>query len=188
MDPIMASISIFAGTFAPDGWYDCSGQAIPVNQNQALYALIGNIYGGNSTTFNLPDLRGRVVIGQGQGPNLQNYLLGQKGGVENVTLTVAQMPAHNHPLTGSFGLQVSKNPGTHDIPNAGDYLGTVAESGGANANAYTATAGTTVPLGGFSGTGGGIGVTGGGQAHTNMQPYLVLRYIICWQGIFPSRP
>jgi microcystin-dependent protein len=189
--PLMATVSIFAGTFAPLGWYDCSGQQLAISSNQALYSLIGVTYGGNgSTTFNLPDLRGRAVVGQGQGPNLQNYTLGQVGGVPTVTLTVAQLPTHNHPLTGSFGLQVSKGLGTHDIPNAGDYLGTVVESGSFNANAYVASnaIGTPVALGGFSGTGGGIGMAGGGLAHENMQPYLALRYVIAYQGAYPMRP
>jgi microcystin-dependent protein len=188
MDAFIATILPFAATFAPKNWADCQGQLINISSNTALFALLGTTYGGNgTTTFALPDLRGRVIVGIGQGGGLSNYAQGQLGGTENVTLTTAQLPAHNHPLTGSFSLQVSKGLGTHDIPNAGDYLGTVVESGGTNANAYTATAGTTVALGGFSGSGATVGMTGNNQPHSNMQPYLALRYIICLYGIFPPR-
>lgn len=189
MEPILGSVFIFAGTFAPLGCFDCAGQQLAIQDYTALFSLVGTMYGGNGqTTFNLPDLRGRVVIGQGQGGGLPNYVMGQMGGSENVTLNVNQIPSHTHTLTGSFGLKVSTNPGTHQVPAANDYLAAVTEQNGTEFWAYTASAGTTVALGGFSATGATVGMTGGGQPHSNLQPYLVVRYIIAYEGVYPSQP
>src|SRR6478672_10112699 len=96
-EPFLAEIIMFAGNFAPRGWAFCQGQILSIAQNTALFSLLGTTYGGNGqTTFALPDLRGRVPVGTGQGPGLSNYDLGQVSGSESVTLTVSQMPAHNH--------------------------------------------------------------------------------------------
>src|SRR5664279_4089451 len=117
MDPLLASILIFAGNFAPRGWALCNGQLMAINQNQALFSLLGTTYGGDGfTTFALPDLRGRVPIHMGQGPGLSNYIIGQTGGSENTTLLPTNLPPHTHPL-----IATSEPGSTSDPTNA--YLG-----------------------------------------------------------------
>ena len=171
MDPLLASILIFAGNFAPKGWAFCNGQLLAINQNQALFALLGTTYGGNGqTTFALPDLRGRVPIHFGQGPGLSNYDLGQAGGAENTTLTVNNLPAHNHPL------HATSEGGSTSAP-AGAYLGNT----GALDREYNIS-GTSVTM-----NAGAIGATGASQPFSNVQPYLAINFIIALQGIFPSR-
>lgn len=202
MDSYMASIMLFAGTFAPQQWMDCAGQTIQIQQNTALFSLIGTTYGGNGTsTFMLPDLRGRVAIGAGMGQasGLSNYALGQVGGAETVTLNINQMPAHSHTLTGgstsglSATLAASLATTGHNVPAQGDYLA-VMVANGEPVSAYVSAgqAGSTVNLGGITVTGtasaGTISQTGGNQPHSNIQPFLGLRYIICTQGIYPPRP
>src|SRR5437879_11862971 len=108
--PLLGSIIMFAGNFAPRGWALCNGQILPIAQNTALFSILGTTYGGNGqTTFALPDLRGRVPVGSGQGPGLSNYDLGQQGGSESETLTVNQMPEHTHAITGEVYITVNKN-------------------------------------------------------------------------------
>src|SRR3977135_4488699 len=100
MDPLLTMIFAFGGNFSPQGYLLCSGQLLAISQNTALFSLLGTTYGGNGTTnFALPDLRGRVPVGQGQGPGLSNYSLGQVDGVENFALTTGQMPVHTHAIT-----------------------------------------------------------------------------------------
>ena len=100
MDPMLASIMIFAGNFAPRGWAFCDGQLLAISANSALFSLLGTTYGGDGrTTFGLPDLRGRAAIGPRHGPGLSNYALGQRGGVETVTLNITQIPSHTHLAT-----------------------------------------------------------------------------------------
>ena len=102
MDPLLGSIILFAGNFTPRGWAACNGQILSIAQNNALFALLGTTYGGDGmTTFALPDLRGRVPIGFGQGNGLTNVALGEAAGAEKITLTVAQMPQHSHTLNGA---------------------------------------------------------------------------------------
>lgn len=211
MDAFLATILPFAATYAPQGWADCVGQTISIQQYTALFALLGTTYGGDGrTTFGIPDLRGRVIVGQGQGPGLANYVQGQRAGSENVTLTAAQLPAHSHGATqaastvsgGSVSgltLAVSQATSGHETPQPGEYLAAMIAGGGENVSAYIAAAsrGYTVPLGGLSGgsisgatvANGAITIasTGNNQPHPNLQPYLVLRYIICIQGLFPPR-
>lgn len=171
MDEFIGTIKAFGFNFAPRGWALCQGQLLPIAQNTALFSLLGTTYGGNgTTTFALPDLRGRMPIGQGQGPGLSNYVMGQMGGTENTSLIANNLPAHSHTL------------------NAYSEAGDVASP----ANALLATSGTLDPEYRASGTGvtmaaGAIGVTGGGQPFNNVQPYLVVNYSICVNGIFPSR-
>lgn len=106
MEAFIGSILLFAGTYAPRDWLFCHGQQLPIQQHAALYSILGTTYGGNgTTTFNLPDLRGRVPLQAGQGPGLSNYPLGQAGGLEVVTLTHSQLPPHNH------GVQLATGPG-----------------------------------------------------------------------------
>ncbi len=173
MDPFIGEITIFAGNFAPRGWAFCWGQMISISQNTALFSLLGTYYGGNgTTTFALPDLRGRIPLGMGQGPGLQTYNLGQMGGQESVTLTNPQMPMHIH----TTSVAVNGNPGNSAAPN-GRYL-----SASDQRNAQYTDQGGTGNLAGVSSA-----TAGGSQPHENMQPYLSLNFIIALQGIFPSR-
>ena len=167
-EPFLGEIRAFGFNFAPRGWASCNGQLLPINQNQALFALLGTIYGGNGqTTFALPDLRGRVPINQGQSSGASTYSLGQAIGVENVTLLVSQIPAHTHRLNASPDNATTTDPGNNLLAVARS--ATYASSGSAAMNP------------------GAIAITGGSQPHENRQPYLTVNYCIALQGIFPSR-
>ena len=179
MDGYIAEIRMFAGNFAPRNWALCQGQIMSIAQNTALFSLLGTTYGGNGqTTFALPDFRGRVAVGVGQGPGLANKDLGEISGSESVTLAVTQIPAHSHTAT----INVNAGLGNQSNPS-GNFL-----AGGQDATANPiptyATASTAASLNAGSVTGGN---TGGSQPHTNMQPYCGMNYIICLFGIFPSR-
>ncbi|MGZ4280852.1 MAG: phage tail protein [Gaiellaceae bacterium] len=164
-EPFLGMIIIFGGNFAPKGWAFCNGQLLPINQNTALFSLLGTTYGGNgTTTFALPDLRGRVPLHFGQGPGLSNYVEGQVGGVENVTLLTSQMPAHTHVQPATAGDETTNRPNEAIPARGGVYAST---PDGSNLAATSSA--------------------GGGQPHVNLQPYLALNYIIALQGIFPSR-
>ncbi|HEX8298913.1 MAG TPA: tail fiber protein [Rubricoccaceae bacterium] len=181
LDPFIGEIMIAGFNYAPRGYAFCSGQLLPINQNTALFSLLGTTYGGNgSTTFGLPDLRGRAPVGVGQGPGLGNYSMGQLGGTENTTLNATQMPQHLHALTG--GLPVSSAPGTTADPIGG----TLAQPA-SGIPQYV----TTVP----DGTGGILplspgttAIAGGSQPFDNRDPFLVMNFCIATTGIFPSRP
>lgn len=176
MDEYIAIIKLFAGNFAPRGWAFCDGRSLPVNQYQAVYAILGTTYGGNgTTTFNLPDLRGRVPVGMGQGPGLTDRPLGQPFGQEDVTLTTAQLPPHTHGLQGSSDGATSPDPAGLGLAYTGD------PGVPSGTNSYGPLA-TPAPM-----AAGSIGAAGGGQAHANVPPSLGLNYIICLEGIFPSR-
>jgi microcystin-dependent protein len=170
--PYIGEIRLFAGTFAIYGWSFCNGAAMSIAQNEALFNLLGTTYGGDGVnTFNLPDLQGRVPVHQGQGAGLSNYPLGQKAGVENVTLTVAQLPAHSHVAMGSATGTGTSNPGNATWGNSG----IVNESFGAGSSANSSmNAGST-------------SMTGGNQPHNNLLPYLVVSFIIALQGVYPSQ-
>ncbi len=169
-EPFIGEIDLVAFDFAPKGYAVCQGQILSIQQNQALFALLGTTYGGNGVqTFALPDLRGRRIISSGQGPGLSPYSLGQVGGEETVTLTVPQMPAHTHlPLASSAPAAV--------LSPSGSFWGSVS---GTSLFSTAPTPAAMAPA--------AIGSTGGGQPHDNMQPYLVMNYIIALNGIFPSR-
>jgi microcystin-dependent protein len=163
MEQYYATILMFAGNFAPVGTLFCDGQLMPISSNTALFSLIGTTYGGNgSTTFALPDMRGRVPMHPGQGSGLTNRLLGEKGGEEKVSLNASQMPAHVHAVVGS---------GAASTYESGKVLSN-------SASIYTDVP-PTWALG---------NPTGGGQQHSNLQPYLCVNFVICTQGIYPSRP
>lgn len=201
-EPFIASVILFAGNFAPRGWAFCAGQIFSIQQNAALFSLLGTTYGGNGqTTFALPDLRGRVPIGQGQGPGLPNFSLGQLAGELTHTMTQLEMPIHNHAATfvgnaSALGADVTFNvtgtKATKDLPAAGDQLADVEPN---LTKIYAPAGGTTqIKLGGTSAaiTGGitgtvQVGMAGGSQPLSIMQPYLALNYIIAIEGIFPSR-
>lgn len=172
MEPFIGEIKLFAGNFAPRGWAFCDGQLLPINQWQALFSILGTMYGGDGrTTFALPDLRGRVPLHPGTGPGLSTYSVGENGGAEQVALNVNQMPTHTHSLNANTNVGNNPNPAGASIAdtkgNDKDYM----KSGEVN-TAMSAQS---------------IGSTGGGQPHENRQPYLAVNYIIALQGIFPSR-
>lgn len=172
-DPFTAEIRMFPYSFAPKGWASCDGQVMPASQNTALFSLLGATYGGNGTTnFCLPDLRGRAPLQSGQGPGLRHRELGEAGGSETVTLTEAQMPAHNHRMYGSI------EEGTQGTLGAGVTL-----AGSVGGTLYSPASGSMSTLG--AGT---LAAAGGGQPHNNMQPYLTTRFCIALAGAFPPRP
>lgn len=177
MEAFIATILLFAGNFAPRGWLFCQGQLLPINQNQALFSLLGTTYGGDGvTTFALPDLRSRVPVGAGQGPGLTNRALGEKGGTETVALSAEQLPAHTHQLLASTA------PADLNDPTNAALAQTVDPSYTPGPPVYAKDA-PTVPM-----MAGSVGAAGGSQSHPNMPPYLGLNYIICLEGIYPSRP
>jgi microcystin-dependent protein len=166
--PFIGEIRLFPYNFAPRGWAFCAGQILPIAQNTALFSLLGTNYGGNGqTTFGLPDLRGRVAMSSGQGPGLANYSLGEMSGVETITLSQSQMPPHTHLLACSS-----------DDGNAGSPPGNFPASA---ANPIYANAANS------SMNPAALNISGGGQPHSNLQPYLILNYCIALEGIFPSR-
>ncbi len=188
MDPYIGQIILFAGKFNPVGWQNCEGQLLSIADYSPLYSLIGTTYGGNgSTNFALPDLRGRAPIHVGKNPSGSNYLLGQIGGVENVTLTLPQIPVHTHPSTLT-GVAATSATATKNTPG-GNILAQWVDGSTGAANAIYATPATTpsTPLSGPA-TGGTTGVAGSSQAHSDMQPYLPVRYIIALVGVWPQHP
>jgi microcystin-dependent protein len=162
--PYVGEIRMFAGNFAPAGWMFCEGQLLPISENETLFQLIGTTYGGDGqSTFALPDLRGRLPLHQGNG-----FTLAETGGVEEVTLTVQQIPAHSHPLLAS-----QDNAGANAV--AGNVTGQV----GAIQIYREATPASALSPG-------AVGGTGGSQPHSNFQPYLCIDFIISLFGLFPS--
>jgi microcystin-dependent protein len=171
-EAFIGSIVMFAGNFAPRGWAFCQGQLLPIAQNTALFSILGTTYGGNGqTTFALPDLRGRAPIGTGQGPGLTNITLGEAAGSESVTLNVTQMPAHTHAVACD-----ATSAGAADPANA--FPGNPGALSGAQLYGPTASA-TMAPA--------MIAPSGGSQPISVQQPFLGINYIICLEGIFPSR-
>jgi microcystin-dependent protein len=167
--PYIGEIRIFAGNFAPQGWAFCDGQVLAISDNDVLFNLIGTTYGGDGqSTFALPDLRGRVPIHQGTDAG-NTYLLAQNGGVENVTLTTQQIPSHNHGFVASTETSTGNNPGN----NISDQNVTI--------QIYTVGSATD------SFNAGAIGIAGGSQPHSNIQPILGVNFIISLFGIFPSQ-
>ncbi|MGE9008464.1 phage tail protein [Leptospira interrogans] len=161
-DPFMSEIRMMSFNFAPKGWALCNGQTMAINQNQALFSLLGTTFGGNGqTTFALPNLQGRVPTHMGG----IGHFLGQAGGEQSHTLSIPEMPSHPHTFQGT----------TNNADNAtGNLMAT-------SANLYTPAANLTTLVPST------VGNAGGSQAHENMQPYLVISFCIALQGIFPSR-
>src|SRR5947209_13606717 len=165
--PYVGEIRMFAGNFAPAGWMFCEGQLLPISENETLFNLIGTTYGGDGqSTFALPDLRGRIPMHFGNG-----FTLAETGGVETVTLMVAQMPAHSHPYVGTSNTALVNPP-----QNA-----LLATLPGANITAYL----TDPPVLPFNPS--AVGPAGGSQPHDNFQPYLCINFILSLFGIFPSQ-
>ncbi|WP_151089230.1 phage tail protein [Hymenobacter baengnokdamensis] len=173
-EPYIGEIRPIGINFAPKNWAFCNGQLLSINQNQALFSLLGTTFGGNgTTTFGLPDLRSRVPVGVGQGPGLQNYLQGQAGGTETVTLLTTQLPAHQHSITGT--LQASSDQ--EDQEPTGNFLSV------GDAKQYSAGP-ATVAMASITGT---TANAGGNQPHENRSPALGLNYVIALNGVYPSR-
>jgi microcystin-dependent protein len=174
----IGEIMLFAGTFCPRYYQECDGRLLPIAQYQALFALVSTTYGGNGqTTFALPDLRGRVPIGQGQGAGLTYRNQGELAGTENETLLSSQMPQHNHTVTinqPASTTAATKGTPENNIPAVPER--SVAAYTDAAADKYMRAPSVSV------------GISGSNQPHNNMQPYLTLRYCIATDGIFPSRP
>ena len=169
-EPFIGQIMIFGGNFPPRGWAFCDGSLLAIQSNTALFSILGTTYGGDGrVTFGLPDLRGRVPIGMGNGPGLTPRQQSEMSGEENHTLITSEMPAHNHTVT----VGVSGNP-----PSTSRASGAVPASG----QFYDAAANAAGSLGAVA-----CANAGGNQGHNNMQPYLALNYVIALQGIFPSR-
>ena len=195
MDPMMASIILFAGNFAPRGWAFCDGQLLPISQYSALFSLLGTTYGGDGrTTFALPDLRGRTPIGPRNGPGLSHYRLGQKGGVEHVIFNTTQIPSHSHLASAvdvTVSLKASSAEANLHTPTAGSSLAAGNEVNGRGTDPVQmyndATPDITLAGGSSSTSSITIGNTGGNLSHENRQPFLAVNYIIALQGVFPSR-
>ncbi len=163
-EPYLGEIRAFGFNFPPKGWLTCSGQLLAINQNQALFSLLGTTYGGNgTTTFGLPNLNGCVPV-HAIGGSIQ---LGEMSGVESVTLTVAEMPAHSHSCLANAAAVDNGTPVGHTWGKESAQAYGAAQNGSMHVTAILSV--------------------GGGQPHSNMQPYLVLNFCIATQGIFPSR-
>lgn len=188
---------MFAADFAPKYWAFCNGQTLAINQNQALFSLLGTTYGGNGvSTFMLPDLRSRVAIGTGAaGSGITNRVLGEIGGAPAHTLTITEMPQHTHGsnLSGSGKLSVSSAAASLTTPITGATIASPIKATGRSSTPLLGFNNTQpdVALGSASINTGQLAVTnapiGSNAAHSNMQPYLGMNYIICLQGIYPSR-
>ncbi len=170
-DPFLGEIRLFAGTFAPRGWALCEGQLLEVSQFDALFSLLGTIYGGDGrTTFGLPDLRGRVPIHQGTGPGLSPRRIGARGGSETVTLTTANLPSHTHPPRASTSVGTESTP-QGNVPAESPSMDLYVE--GETPDTALASA--------------AVANVGGSQSHFNLAPFLCVNYIIALSGIYPSR-
>ncbi len=171
MDPYIGDIRLFGGSFAPRGWVLCAGQLMSISQFSAVFAVIGTTYGGDGvTTFAVPDLRGRIPVGQGTGPGLTPRVLGQQFGSETVTLLSTQIPSHTHNLEASTATAGEETP-TNGVfaQNGTDKFYVSAASGAEQLNPAT------------------IQLDGGSLPHDNIMPTTAINYIMCVEGIFPSR-
>lgn len=191
-DPFIGQISMFAGNFAPRGWAFCNGQLLSVSQHTALFSILGTTYGGNGqTTFALPNLQGRVPVHIGQSPDTSNYMLGEAGGVESVTLTISQMPAHSHQVTksGSGSLQVA-GTGSNALttPSAtNNILGASAAGGSPSAAIWSDELNDPVSLANPINANFIVQLAGGSQPFSIRNPYLGMNFIIALEGLYPVR-
>lgn len=189
-DPFLADIMMVGFNFCPRGWAAADGQLLPINQNQALFSLLGTQFGGDGrSTFGLPDLRGRAIVKEGRGPGLSDYRIGEKAGVERITANLSNLATHSHTIVGDLSgvMMASTNPPSTNDPE-GNYFSTFPS--GVTANAYASTQTTALPMASNSvevilPT--DTGRTGNQQAANNMQPFQVIKFCIATQGLFPSR-
>lgn len=181
MDGYIGVVMLFAGNFNPMNWMFCEGQLLSINAYQALYAVIGTTYGGDGrTNFALPDLRGRAPIGVGSGPGLSTYNIGQKAGFETVTLSQAEMPMHNHLINAVNSNGTVASPIGKVLAISNGEVQIDRDSYPFQGKNYGDNPNTTLNANSISSI-------GNNTAHNNMQPYLAMRYIICVEGMFPSR-
>lgn len=168
-EPFVGEIKMFAGTFAPRNWALCDGQLLSIPQNDALFSLLGTIYGGDGrTTFGLPDMRGRLPIHMGTGPGLAPRQIGQRFGQENVTVTAAQVPSHTHQMRAADDAGETTDPTGQVQARTSD-------------DSYSASSPNT------NMASEAISASGGSSSHTNVQPFLCINFIIALFGIYPSR-
>jgi microcystin-dependent protein len=166
-DPFIGQIQQFGFNYAPSGWAFCNGQTMAIAQNQALFALLGTMYGGDGVqTFKLPDLQGRLALHFGQSPGTSAYTQGAVGGTESVTLTTTQLPQHTHNLMASSAAKLVATPAANGLGGFSMYINLAPDS-------------TLNPA--------SIGLTGGSQPHENRQPIMVINWCIALVGLFPSR-
>jgi microcystin-dependent protein len=171
-EPFIGQITLGGWNFAPRGWATCSGQLLPISQNTALFSLLGTTFGGDGrTTFSLPDMRGRTVVGQGNGPGLSTISWGQKGGTSDTTLSVLNMPAHSHRVNSTNAIGNLSGPGTDFLAKAAPGTQNIYHNGPPTQQMDPAM----------------ISTEGGGRSFSNMQPFIGMYYVIALQGIFPSR-
>jgi microcystin-dependent protein len=177
MEPYLGEIKMFSGNFAPRGWAFCAGQLLSIAQNQALFSILGTTFGGNGTTnFALPDYRGRVPVGTGQGPGLSNYTIGEQTGSETVTLTQSQMPIHTHVIRAVSGAADQNVPGvTCNLSSMG------LTSDGSSVSGYSdAAPDTTLNPNALT-------PAGGSTPTPILQPLLAITFIIALEGVYPAR-
>lgn len=169
-EPFVGEIRMFAGNFAPRGWAFCDGQLLAVSQNDALFSLLGTIYGGDGrTTFGLPDMRGRIPIHKGHGPGLSERRLGSKSGAEHDTLTTNQLPSHTHDFLANTELATDQSPQGKVVAQG---VGTTFYSNASPDTSFAHNATTN---------------SGGSRSHNNMMPSLCVSFIIALFGVYPSR-
>lgn len=179
--PYLSEIRMFCCNFAPQGWAFCNGGTLQISTNTALFSLLGTTYGGNgTTTFGLPDLRGRYAMHFGQGSGLSNRVQGEIGGSETTMLVATNLPPHTHSISATVSMACSSGAGNSDNPTGKILAGSASDE---NYTAPASATGTMAPLT-VSGT---SGSTGTGSAFSNMPPYLVVNFCIALQGIYPSR-
>jgi microcystin-dependent protein len=170
MDPFIGQIRIFAGSFAPDGWFFCDGSLLSIAEYETLYTLLGTTYGGDgSSTFGLPDLRGRTPLHQSFGPDSQTYVIGAQLGSETVTLVPDELPAHTHAFTATSAAANTPNPSNNYLAQSSQ----VSAFFGDNPSVAMQNNSLT-PV-------------GGSQPHENRMPFLTTSFIIAWAGIYPSQ-
>lgn len=173
MAPFVGEIRMFAGNFAPNGWMFCEGQTLPISENEVLFQLIGTTYGGDGqSTFNLPNLASRVPIHMGTGPDGTTYQLGEMAGVEEVTLTVQQIPSHSHAMlcNNGDGNKIADPQNTYASTTDLTQYSTLGSDGSQMGNPALLSDGS-----------------GGSQPHENIQPFLCINFIISLFGVFPSQ-
>lgn len=180
-DQFLGQIQAFAFQFAPKGWAQCNGQLLPIQQNAALFALLGTAFGGNGmTTFALPDLRSRLAVSQGQSPSGSTYAMGEAVGTENVTVLPAEMPMHTHAMNIVNNGTVGGAPApSSSVQLASAHVASQSEAAVALLYAPAAPAQPVLIE--------NLGPAGGSQPHSNMMPYLTINYCIALQGVFPPR-
>jgi microcystin-dependent protein len=176
MEPYLGEIRLFAGTYAPRNWHFCDGALLPIAEDEALFSLIGAAFGGDGRTqFALPDLRGRVPVGQGTGTGLRPRVMGQRGGCETVTIDVDHLPSHDHPLNATTNSATTKDPSPD--------VGFSQISDGAWFYAKASAQPRSLVMNPHV-----VSNQGGGASHENMMPTMALSYIICLVGLYPPKP